>query len=81
MRRALDCSLTDDREFPAAWTADSRDIIFVSRRQGKWGFYRLSLGSETASPILTDINTLGLGAVFPRVTPDGAWLVYAPRIG
>ena len=71
-------SLTDDREFPAAWTADSRNIIFVSRREGKWGFYRESLGSQTVTPILTGIKTMGLGAVFPRLTPDGAWLVYAP---
>jgi DNA-binding winged helix-turn-helix (wHTH) protein/Tol biopolymer transport system component len=71
-------TLTDDREFPSAWTADSRDIIFVSRREGKWGFYRQSLGSKTATPILTGIATAGLGAIFPRVTPDGAWLVYAP---
>jgi Tol biopolymer transport system component len=71
-------SSTDDREFPVAWTADSRDIVFVSRREHKWGFYRQSLGSETATPILAEIATTGLGAVFPRVSPDGAWLVYAP---
>jgi DNA-binding winged helix-turn-helix (wHTH) protein/Tol biopolymer transport system component len=71
-------TLTDDREFPAAWTADSRDIVFVSKRKGKWGFYRQSLSSETATPILTGIATSGLGAIFPRVTPDGAWLLYAP---
>jgi Tol biopolymer transport system component len=70
--------LTDYREFPAAWTADNRDIIFVSRREGMWGFYRQSLGSDTATPILTGIKTAGLGAIFPRVSPDGAWLVYAP---
>lgn len=71
-------TLTDDREFPSAWTADSRDIIFVSRREGKWGFYRQSLGSKTATPILTGLATAGLGAIFPRVSPDGAWLVHAP---
>jgi DNA-binding winged helix-turn-helix (wHTH) protein/Tol biopolymer transport system component len=70
-------TLTDDLEFPSAWTADSSDIIFVSRREGKWGFYRQSLGSKTATPILTGFTT-GLGAIFPRVSPDGAWLVYAP---
>jgi DNA-binding winged helix-turn-helix (wHTH) protein/Tol biopolymer transport system component len=71
-------TLTDDQEFPAAWTVDSSDLILVSRREGKWGFYRQSLNSETATPILTGIATTGLGAVFPRVSPDGAWLVYAP---
>jgi eukaryotic-like serine/threonine-protein kinase len=71
-------TLTEDREFPTGWTADSRDIVFVSRREGKWGFYRLSLGTQTATPILTGIATAGLGRIFPRVSPDGAWLVYAP---
>lgn len=50
----------------------------MSKREGKWGFYRQSLNSATATPILTGIATLGLGAIFPRVAPDGAWLVYAP---
>jgi DNA-binding winged helix-turn-helix (wHTH) protein/Tol biopolymer transport system component len=66
------------REFPAGWTADSREVILVSNREDKWGFYRQPLSSDTATPILTRIATLGLGAIFPRVTPDGAWLVYAP---
>ena len=70
-------SLTDDREFPAAWTADSRDIILVS---GEW---QMGLLSRIAGHPghFTDphrIETMGLGAIFPRLTPDGAWLVYAP---
>jgi DNA-binding winged helix-turn-helix (wHTH) protein/Tol biopolymer transport system component len=71
-------TLTEDREFPAAWTADSREIVLVSNRGGKWGFYRQSLSSDTATPVLTGVATRGLGAIFPRVTPDGTWLVYAP---
>jgi hypothetical protein len=38
----------------------------------------LSRVARQVTPIITDINTMGLGAVFPRLTPDGAWLVYAP---
>jgi Tol biopolymer transport system component len=71
-------TLTEDWEYPAAWTADSREIILVSRRGGKWGFYRQRLDSDTVTPILTGIATHGLGAVFPRVAPNGAWLLYAP---
>lgn len=67
-------STTDDPAFPAAWTLDSRDVVFVSTREHKWGLYRQSPGSETATPILTDMP----GEAFPRVSPDGAWLVYAP---
>ena len=71
-------TLTEDREFPTAWTADSREIVLVSNRQGKWGFYRQPLNSNTATPILTNLNTSGLGQIFPKVTPDGGWLVYGP---
>lgn len=71
-------TLTEDREFPTAWTADSDEIVLVSNRGGKWGFYRQSLNGDTAKPILTGIASLGLGTVFPSVSPDGAWLVYAP---
>jgi len=68
---------TDNREFPTTWTADGRDIVFVSRREDKWGFYRQTLGSKSATPILTGL-TDGLGAIFPSISPDGAWLLYAP---
>jgi DNA-binding winged helix-turn-helix (wHTH) protein/Tol biopolymer transport system component len=71
-------TLMEGQEFPAAWTADSQAVIFVSNRDGKWGFYRQPLSGDTASPILTGITSDGLGAIFPRVSPDGKWLVYAP---
>jgi eukaryotic-like serine/threonine-protein kinase len=71
-------TLTEGQEFPAAWTADSQAVIFVSNRDGKWGFYRQPLTGDAASPILTGITSDGLGAIFPRVSPDGKWLVYAP---
>ena len=71
-------SLTEDKEFPVAWTADSAEVILVSNRNDNWGFYRQRLDNDTATPILTGIRTPGLGAIFPRMSPDGAWLVYAP---
>ena len=71
-------TLTDSREFPAAWTPDSREVIFVSDREGTWGFYRQPIDGDAAVPSLTRIATGGLGASIPRVSPDGAWLVYAP---
>lgn len=71
-------TVTENSEFPVGWTADNRELVFVSNREGKWGFYRQSLNGDTATPILAEIDTPGLGAVFPRVTPDGSWLVYAP---
>ncbi len=71
-------TLIEGQEFPAGWTVDSQAVIFVSNRDGKWGFYRQPLNGDQASPILTEIPSNGLGTIFPRVSPDGKWLVYAP---
>jgi Tol biopolymer transport system component len=71
-------TMTEAQEFPAAWTADSQAVIFVSNRDGKWGFYRQPINGGDATPIITGIASTGLGAVFPRVSPDGKWLIYAP---
>jgi Tol biopolymer transport system component len=65
------------QEFPSTWTADSQSIIFVSNRDRTWGFYRQPLGGSQATPIVTSIVSAGLGDIFPRMTPDGKWLVYA----
>jgi serine/threonine protein kinase/Tol biopolymer transport system component len=70
-------STTEAQEFPAAWTADSQAVIFVSNRDRTWGFYRQPLNGEPATPIITGIDTTGLNAIFPRVSPDGKWLIYA----
>jgi eukaryotic-like serine/threonine-protein kinase len=71
-------TMTEGQEFPAAWTADSQSIIFVSNRDRTWGFYRRPLNGEPATPILTGIVSRGLGDLFPRVSPDGKWLIYSP---
>ena len=70
-------STTEDQEFPAAWTADSQAVIFVSNRNGTWGFYRQGLNGDPATPIITGIDSTGLGAIFPRVSPDGKWIIYS----
>jgi DNA-binding winged helix-turn-helix (wHTH) protein/Tol biopolymer transport system component len=71
-------TLTEGQEWPAAWTLDSQAVIFVSNRDGNWGFYRQSLNAHEATPILTGLASGGLGHIFPRLSPDGFWLLYAP---
>jgi hypothetical protein len=73
-------TLTEGQEWPAAWTPDSQAVIFVSNRDGNWGFYRQSLNAHAATPILTGLASDGLGHIFPRLSPDGSWLLYAPPV-
>jgi Tol biopolymer transport system component len=68
-------TMTEAREFPAGWSADSQSVIFVSNRDRAWGFYRQPLGGGPATPILTGLAP-GLGFLFPRVSPDGKWLIW-----
>jgi len=70
-------TLTTAEEFPSAWSPDSKSIIFVSNRDRTWGFYRQPLEEAPATPIVTGIDSTGLGAIFPRMSPDGKWLIWA----
>jgi serine/threonine protein kinase len=65
-------SLTEDMEFPNGWTADSREVVFTSNRDGKWGIYRQPLSGGVAQPVLVE-KTSAFG--FPRPSPDGRWLL------
>jgi Tol biopolymer transport system component len=56
-----------------AWTPDSKTVIFRSIRNGKWGIYAQSLGSDMEKPIVTGLNRIT--QVTP-VTSDGRWLIY-----
>jgi DNA-binding winged helix-turn-helix (wHTH) protein/Tol biopolymer transport system component len=65
-------TLTESFDFPANWTLDSKEVIFVSNRNGHMGIFEQSLTDDTAVPLVTgseDVRTL-------TVTPDGAWVVY-----
>jgi hypothetical protein len=67
---------TEGQEWPVAWTPDSREVVFGSNRGPKMGFFRYPLTGGEVAPILTGIESAGLGSPFGRVTSDGAWLLY-----
>jgi Tol biopolymer transport system component len=69
---------TEGQEWPVAWTPDSKEVVFASNRGPKMGFFRQSLTSGEATPILTGIEAAGLGNLVGRVSPDGVWLLYEP---
>ena len=60
-----------------AWTPDSKTVIFKSLREGKWGIYAQSLGSDIDKPIVTGLKRIGQET---PVTPDGKWIIYAELV-
>ena len=40
-------TVSEGNEYPMAWTADSKAVIFHSNRNGSWGIFKQSLDQET----------------------------------
>jgi eukaryotic-like serine/threonine-protein kinase len=68
--------LSESSDGATDWTFDSKAIILVSNRTGKFAVYRQSLEEDAAEPIVPE----GYGRN-PRVTPDGKWLLYLGKTG
>jgi DNA-binding winged helix-turn-helix (wHTH) protein/Tol biopolymer transport system component len=66
--------LTNDEasDWPTAWTADSKAVLFVSDRNETWGIYSQGISQETAEPVVTGRQEVDL----PRLSPDGAWILF-----
>jgi Tol biopolymer transport system component len=65
-------TLSEGSSYPRAWTADSKAVIFRSKRNGKAGIFKQALNEDTAQPIVTGSDD----AYEPRMSPDGAWILY-----
>ena len=67
--------LNEGRNYTAAWTADSKAVVFAAYRDGQWRILKQFLDDDTAQPIA--IGTVGdHEGAFPRMSPDGAWVLY-----
>src|SRR5207249_7992627 len=68
-------TLNEGRNYPAAWTPDSKAVVFRSYRDGQWKVLKQFLGEDTSEPIAT--GTAGYAVIGgTRVSPDGAWVLY-----
>ena len=76
-------TLNEGRDYPAAWTADSKAVVFVSNRNGQWELFRQSLDEDAARPIAAvsadeaERTEAGeFSPTIPRMSPDGKWILY-----
>jgi Tol biopolymer transport system component/tRNA A-37 threonylcarbamoyl transferase component Bud32 len=72
-------TLDERNDWPTAWTADSRAVVFWSDRNGRNQVFKQDINQENAETIAAgpDDNWL------PRVSPDGAWVLFedSPALG
>jgi serine/threonine protein kinase len=66
-------TLSEGKNYPSAWTADSQAVVFESYRDGRWMAFMQRLNEDTVQPISTGLDE---DAVDARVSPDGAWVLY-----
>lgn len=71
--------LTNDEAFdwPSAWTADSKAVLFWSNRNGAWGIFKQGISQETSEPVVTGPQDVSP----PRLSADSAWILFveSPR--
>jgi|HubBroStandDraft_6_1064221.scaffolds.fasta_scaffold20265_4 DNA-binding winged helix-turn-helix (wHTH) protein/Tol biopolymer transport system component len=77
-------TLNEGRNYPAAWTPDSKAVIFGSYRDGQWGLFKQPLTTDKTEAIATvaaskNLSDYGLDDFWSsaaRVSPDGEWILY-----
>ncbi len=65
-------TLDDRQDMPYDWTADSKEVIFMSDRTGTLNIYRQAM-NQTIPDVLVGGNK---PVVEPRLSPDGTQLLY-----
>lgn len=65
-------TLTESRDIPSGWTADSKTLIFISDRNGSREIFRQAIDEETAHLIFTQPRIAGAA----RLSPDRSSLLY-----
>ena len=66
-------SIDDHSNIPLAWTSDSRQVIFASRRTQSLEIYRQSLDGASSLQLVTAAPAMNFYNA--RVSPDGGWVI------
>jgi len=64
-------TVSDRLDMPGAWTADSKEVLFTSTRNGHAQVFRQALESDNAELVPFDFPLPGLCCV----SPDGKWIL------
>jgi eukaryotic-like serine/threonine-protein kinase len=72
-------TLDERNDWPTAWTADSKAVVFWSDRNGRNQVFKQDVNQENAETIAAGPGDDWL----PRVSPDGAWVLFeaSPALG
>jgi len=70
LRRLTNDEASDE---PTAWTPDSKAVLFSSDRNGTQGIFKQAISQDAAQPVVTGTQI----AILPRLSADGAWILYA----
>jgi len=65
-------TLDDRGDYPAAWTADSKAVLFSSDRNGNLDIFKQALDQRFAEPVVTGPED----QCDPTLTPDGDSILY-----
>ncbi len=66
-------TMDEGRNYPRAWTADSKAVVFGSDIDGHERIFKQFLDQQTSEPITTKADEDVAGG---RVSPDGTWILY-----
>lgn len=68
-------TLDERTNYPHAWTADGRALIFESNRSGNFDLFKQEIDRRTPETLVATPLT----EILPQVTPDGQYVLYAAR--
>lgn len=63
---------TQGQDYPHAWTADSRAVLFESSRNGTFDLFKQGPGQYDAQTVIATERD----EVLPQLSPDGKWVLY-----
>ena len=67
-------TLTDTGSVPTDWTADGTAVILNSFRNGHYSILKQSLDRDSEEVLVSGAD--GAEALYPRLSPDGKWVLY-----
>jgi Tol biopolymer transport system component len=68
-------TLDEQTNYPHAWTADSRAVIFESNRRGNYDLFKQGIDQRTPDVIVATPMT----EMLPQLAPDGHFVLYDAR--